>query len=167
VSNIQSEITYYNSLPYVFDGFVCDDALATLQDGGFKLVCVRKNDVIPEKKWVPSYDFVMEADGQKVGNCNIRIGYTENLYYGGHIGYWVDDGHKGNGYAGLACKLMFRVAKMHKMDKLIITNNIENLASARVCEKLGLRFIRVVDVPDWHDLYKEGSRKLNIFEYCL
>jgi len=34
-----------------------------------------------------------------------------------------------------------------------------------VCEKLGARLVRVARLPEWHDLYKEGRRFSNIFEW--
>ena len=53
------------------------------------------------------------------------------------------------------------------MTKLLITNDISNNASRRVCEKLGARFIREACLPEWNDLYKEGQRFSNIFEWSL
>jgi len=94
----------------------------------------------------------------------LRIGYTDGLYYGGQIGYDVHEEYRGHGYAGQACLLLAPVAKAHKMEKLLITNDIKNLASKRVCEKIGTRFIREARLPEWSDLYKEGQRFSNIFE---
>ena len=102
----------------------------------------------------------------------MRIGYGgglkgDNLYYGGHIGYGIDEKHRGNGYAVRACQLLLSVAKAHGMTKLLITNDVSNNASRRVCEKLGARFLREAHLPEWSDLYKEGQRFSNIFEWRL
>ena len=53
------------------------------------------------------------------------------------------------------------------MKKLLITNAITNDASRRVCEKLGARLLRVARLPQWHDLYQEGRRFVNVFEWDI
>jgi len=42
-----------------------------------------------------------------------------------------------------------------------------NIASQRVCEKLDTRFIRAARIPEWFDLYKEGIRFMNIYEWSV
>lgn len=161
---IQKEIAYYNALPCVFNDFI---DVPDLSDGVIYLVCTAKKPAIPDKKWVPGYDFAVCKNGERIGEINLRIGYTDGLYYGGQIGYGIDEKHRGNGYAVRACRLLATVAKAHGMRKLLITNNQPNTASKRVCEKLGARFVRVARIPQWHDLYKEGHRFENIFEWSV
>ena len=164
------EIAYYKSLPCVFDDFI---DLPELSDGIIHLVCIAKKPALPEKKYCPAYDFAICKGSEKIGEINLRIGYAgygsdeSSLYYGGQIGYNVDEKHRGNGYAGRACRLLSPVAKAHSMMKLLITNNYTNTASRRVCEKLGARFLRVARLPEWIDLYKEGQRFSNIFEWSV
>jgi tagatose 1,6-diphosphate aldolase len=138
-----------------------------LSDDVIYLVCTEKRPAIPEKKWVPSYNFIICKGNEKIGEINLRIGYVDSLYYGGQIGYGIDEKHRGNGYAVRACRLLRPVAKAHGMTILLITNNHTNSASMRVCEKLGARFIRTVPVPEWHDLYDKGQRITNIYEWRL
>lgn len=161
---IQQEISYYNSLPVIFDGFI---DIADLADGEIELYCADKKPAIPEKKWVPSYVFEIRQNNSRVGEINLRIGYTDGLYYGGHIGYGVDEPYRGHGYAGKACRLLVPVIRAHGMKKVLITNSPANIASRRTCEKLGARFIRTARLPEWHDLYKEGERFVNIFEWSV
>ena len=166
----KKEIAYYKTLPFVFDDFI---DLPELSDGVIHLVCTSKNPAIPEKKYVPVYDFAICKGSEKIGKINLRIGYggfgpdESSLYYGGQIGYDIDKQHRGNGYAVRACRLLLPVAKAHGMVKLLITNNITNTASRRVCEKLGSRFVRTARLPEWTDLYKEGQRFSNIFEWSV
>ena len=160
----QKEMIYYNSLPVRFDGFI---DVPELSDGVVRLVCTSKSEADPIKKWVPAYAFAICQDGEKIGEINLRIGYVDSLYYGGQIGYGVDEKYRGNGYAGRACQLLLPVAKAHGMIKLLITTDHTNTASRRVCEKLGARFVRQARLPEWHELYKEGRRLLNIFEWDI
>jgi len=160
----KKEIEYYNNLPCLFDSFI---DVPTLSNNEIYLVCTEKQPANPEKKWVPAYIFAICKNGEKIGNIGLRIGYTDSLYYGGQIAYDVHETYRGHGYAGQACLLLAPVAKAHKMEKLLITNDIKNLASKRVCEKIGAHFIREARLPEWNDLYKEGQRFSNIFEMSV
>lgn len=165
-----NDIEYYKSLPVKFNGFI---DIPELTDGIMHLIILSKDDAIPEKKYVPAYNFGMYVENIKVGEINLRIGYigfgpdSSSLYYGGQIGYNVDEQYRGNGYAPRACKIVGVVAKAHEMTKLLITNNITNNASRRVCEKLEAKFVRAVKLPEWTDMYKEGHRAQNIFELSI
>jgi ribosomal-protein-alanine N-acetyltransferase len=161
---IQQEIAYYNSLQVIFDDFI---DIPDLTDGEIELYCIAKRPAIPEKKWVPAYDFEIRRNGSRVGEINLRIGYTDGLYYGGQIGYSVDEQHRGHGYAAKACRLLVPVIRAHGMKKVLITNNITNIASKRTCEKLGAKLIRVARLPEWHDLFKDGQKFVNIFEWNI
>jgi ribosomal-protein-alanine N-acetyltransferase len=158
------EISYYNSLPVIFDDFI---DTPDLTDGEIEIVCISKKPAIPGKKWVPAYEFEIRRSNSRVGEINLRIGYTDGLYYGGQIGYGVDEQHRGHGYAEKACRLLAPVIRAHGMKKVLITNNHTNIASKRTCEKLGAKFVRTACLPEWHDLYKEGQRFVNIFEWSV
>lgn len=158
----QKEMAYYRTLPFVFDDFII---VPGLTDGLIYLVCTAKKPSNPEKRYVPEYRFAVCLGGEKIGEISLRIGYPDGLYYGGQIGYGIDEVYRGNGYAVRACRLLRYVAKAHGMQKLLITNAFDNHASRRVCEKLNARLVRVARLPEWHDLYMEGQRFVNIFEW--
>jgi RimJ/RimL family protein N-acetyltransferase len=162
--DIQKEMAYYNALPVEFNGFIDFNEMI---DGDIYLVCTEKKPALPEKKFVPAYEFAVCRGGEKIGHINLRTGYTDGLYYGGQIGYGIDERFRGNGYAAAACRLLAPVVKAHGMKKLLITNSRDNLSSRRVCEKLGARLLRLARLPEWHDLYKEGERYVNIFEWSV
>jgi len=166
---IQREIDYYKSLPCKFNGFI---DVPELSDGVIHLVCLAKNPEDPVKKWIPGYDFAICKGGEIVGGISLRIGYGggvygSNLYYGGQIGYSIEEAHRGNGYAARACRLLIPVAKAHHMEKLLITTGETNTASMRVCEKLGARLLRVVHLPQWTEMYELGQRRQNIYEWTI
>ncbi|KAA0547146.1 GNAT family N-acetyltransferase [Bacillus sp. BGMRC 2118] len=123
----------------------------------------------PEKNWVPAYHFHLSLSGfsKPIGKIDIRIGNNENLYYGGHIGYSVDEEYRGNHYAGKAVLLLRQVAEAHEMEKLIITCNPDNIASRKTCEYVGATLTKIVDVPSDSDLYERGEKEKCIYEWVL
>lgn len=150
--------------PCKFEDFI---TLPELSDGEISLVCVKKSPAEPERNWVPGYGFVVSKGAELIGHISLRIGYTEGLYFGGNIGYEINEEYRGRGYAGRACRLLIPVAKAHGMKTLRISNNVNNLASRRVCEKLGARLIRTARLPEWTDMYKEGNRYENLFDWDI
>ena len=109
------------------------------------------------------FDICALADGAALGRCDLRVGYTEKLYYAGHIGYTVFEPYRGNRYALSACFLLQRLAKRHGMTELIITCNPENHASKRTCELFGASYVRTVALPEDHELFLQGERRKHIF----
>jgi len=163
---VAREIDYYNALPFEFNGFI---DIPTLSNGDIYLVCTEKSPAQPEKNYVPAYNFAVCKGSEKIGDVNLRIGYmgginNKDLYHCGQIGYVIDEKHRGNDYAVEACKLLLPIARAHKMQKLLITNNVTNVASRRVCEKIGAKHLRCVRLPEYSDLYLRGQRFINIFE---
>lgn len=155
-----------------FKGFM---KIPTLTDGTISLKCTAKHPADPQKGWVPSYDFDIYLDNshilgipdEKVGDCRLRIGTHAQLRYPGHIGYAIDAGHRGNGYAAKACRLLRPVALYHGLNELIISVYEDNSPSWRVCEKLCARFVKTTEIPQWHDLYAEGAQYMHIFNWNI
>lgn len=157
---VQSKIKEVLIYPYEFNDFLDFDYLS---DGVIALKCVVKTPADPKREWVPAYHFKIRLDDFEIGSIDLRIGYTEGLYYGGNIGYGIKEAYRGKGYAGRACLLVAKIAQAHKMQKLIITNEYRNNASRRVCEKIGALFIHTVKLPMDNEMRKDGNENQNIF----
>ena len=82
-----------------------------------------------------------------VGYVSLRLGESPALYYLGHIGYRIEEKHRGHGYAGRACLLMLPLIKRLRLGSVVITNNVDNIASRKTCENLGCVLERIADVP--------------------
>ena len=120
----------------------------------------------PEKKWLPAYYFdICLVDGTKIGNCDLRIGHNEKTYIGGNIGYAIDEPYRGHRYAAKACELLFKQAKKHDMDYLIITCDPTNVASSRTCEIAGGKFVETTAIPEDNEMYAEGKREVMIYRF--
>ena len=122
-----------------------------------------------ERGWVPAYHFVIcDKHGNEMGECCLRVGYNSNTYYGGNIGYQIDEPYRGHHYAGKACLLMFELAKMHKMDYVIITCNPTNYASRKTCEYAGCHLVEIAELPLDNDMRIErGETKECIYKIEL
>lgn len=122
----------------------------------------------PEKKWLPAYYFdICLLDGTKIGKCDLRIGHNEKTYIGGNIGYSIDGPYRGHHYAAKACELLFKQARKHDLDYLIITCDPTNAASSRTCELAGGNFIEKTDIPEDNEMYSEGKREVFIYRFDI
>lgn len=121
-----------------------------------------------EKDWVPAYHFaICNAEGIKMGSCDLRIGHNDKLYYGGNIGYSINEEYRGNHYAGKACFLLFELAKKHNMEYLIITCNPDNYASRKTCEYVGGELLEIAELPKDNDMCAKGETQKCIFKFNL
>ena len=117
-----------------------------------------------EKNYVPAYHFkICTLNGEEIGECDLRIGYNENTYYGGNIGYSIKEEYRGNHFAGKASLLLFELAKRHNMEYLIITCDPENLASRKTCEYIGCEFTEIVKLPENSEEYILGEREKCVY----
>ena len=139
-----------------------------LKDGEVYLRLDRACDAQPEKRWLPAYYFdICLLDGTKIGYCELRIGHNDKTYIGGNIGYGIDAPYRGHHYAAKACALLFRQARKHHMEYLIITCDPDNAASSRTCELAGGRYIETADIPEDNEMYAEGKRRVMIYRFEL
>ncbi len=115
----------------------------------------------PVKGWVPTEDFAIVAADVTVGAIVLRLGDTESLRrYGGQVGYRVAPAHQRRGYATEALRLLMPIAVTHGFAELWVTCRPGNIASRRVLEKAGARFVEVVETPADSDLFARGDREM-------
>lgn len=138
--NHKAEFHGFLDMPLITDGEICIRLKKTVEgDEAHQLL--------------PMYIYsILDQEGRDVGEISLRVGYNEEVYYGGNIGYAVEESHRGRGYAPRACLLIFRLARAHKMPMLAICNEYSNARSMRVCEKLGMRYMRTVELPEENDM---------------
>lgn len=120
--------------------------------------------------YVPSviYGIYRHGSDVKIGECDLRLGMNEELYYAGQIGYRIYENYRGHGYAYDACLILFAIARdEYGMSDLLLTCSPDNIASRKTLEKLGGTLKENVDVPSWHWLYKRGETNKNIYIYSL
>ena len=139
-----------------------------LKDNEIYLSLIKSGEAIPEKGWVPSYSFdICLLDGTKIGFCNFRIDNSELTKYCGNIGYGIDEKYRGHHYSAKASKLLLELAKKHNMKYVLINCKPDNIASNKICQSLNAVFIETVNIPKTHEMYKEGTRQMNIYKILL
>lgn len=118
----------------------------------------------PVKRHVPAYKFdICLLDGTKVGVCDLRVGHTMGLFFGGNIGYGIDEPYRGHHFAARACGLLFRLAARHDMQYVYITCNPANPASSRTCQLAGCVHVCTLPLPEDTDLYQRGERDVMVY----
>lgn len=140
-----------------------------LESEEIRLVLERTREAEPARKRVPAYCFrICDRQGEPLGSCSLKIGYIDSLYYSGHIGYEIEEKHRGHHYAAKACRLLFELAKRHGMTYLYITCRPDNLPSRRTCEYLGGELLEIAELPEDHDLRVEkGHTRECVYRFAL
>ena len=137
-----------------------------LKNDEIQLILEKTADGNVEKGWVPAYHFaICDLKGNKMGVCDLRIGHNEKLYYGGNIGYRIEEEYRGHHYAGKACLLLFELARRHDLEYVIITCNPDNYASRKTCEYAGGKLIEIVEVPEGNDMRERGEMEKCIYRF--
>lgn len=146
------EAPYLNAQP--------DEAIEPLTDGTVTLTLRGIKPPNPQTGFVPSYRFFIQraSDGETVGTCDLRLGYVRGTYFGGNIGYQVDEPYRGNGYAAHAVKLMLPLAKRHGMPYVRVCCDPDNAPSIATIERAGGVLEERLVLPSYCNLYKEGKR---------
>lgn len=89
-------------------------------------------------RFVPSALLVAEVDGVLVGRASIRFELNDWLAaYGGHIGYGVRPAHRRRGYATEILRQSLVVARAAGVDRVLVTCDDDNSASAATIERCG------------------------------
>lgn len=139
-------------------------------DGEIALRFDASDDADETRGFVPMYRFsiIRLADGEKVGHIRLRLGYTRNSYYGGNIGYDVDEPYRGHGYAGKAVRLVMQAARAHRMPYVLITCAAANIASRKTIERLNGTLIETCVPPRYSGMRCAGEHgEINIYRFDL
>ncbi|WP_291292503.1 GNAT family N-acetyltransferase [Enterococcus sp.] len=87
---------------------------------------------------VPSRVYLAKEANQVVGILNLRLELNNYLLqYGGHIGYSVKKSFRQKGYATAMLAQSLPLARSFGLEKVLVTCDEKNLASAKVIEKNG------------------------------
>jgi len=103
--------------------------------------------------YVSATFLVAEIDGQIVGRVSIRHALNEYLERrGGHIGYGVRPDFRGRGYASAILLRALGFIGTLGIEKVLVTCDDANAASARVIEKCGGTLENIIEQDDGEKL---------------
>ncbi|MDN4174100.1 GNAT family N-acetyltransferase [Nocardioides sp. SOB77] len=103
---------------------------------------------LPEDR-VPAAFLVAEVGGELVGRTSIRFALNDWLAtYGGHVGYGVRPAHRRRGHATEILRQSLVVARAGGVDRVLVTCDDDNVASAATIERCGGVLEDRVEQPD-------------------
>jgi len=101
-----------------------------------KLERYENPETVPEHL-VPGTTYLAMEGSRVVGVINIRWYLNDNLKkHGGHIGYFIRPSERGKGYGTKMFSLALSEVKEKGLNEVMITCRKDNIASARVMEKM-------------------------------
>jgi len=107
----------------------------------------QERNLKPNRVGADYYWLVDDRRDYFIGEITIRHRLTDDLFLrGGHIGYVIRSEEWGKGYGTLMLKLALEKARDLGLEKVLITCNDDNLASARVMEKNGCILENILEV---------------------
>lgn len=95
-------------------------------------------NIAPGRVPALTYFYVREDDDKVVGMTNIRLRLNDFLRtQGGHIGYCIRPSERRKGYATSMLREALRVCGTMGIDKVIVTCDVVNIASAKTIQNNG------------------------------
>jgi RimJ/RimL family protein N-acetyltransferase len=113
---------------------------------GTKVYIQQRMTVQLEKLGYGNYTLIRKADNQKIGTCGL---YDREGLEGIDIGFALLPAYENRGYGFESAQKLIEVGIKEFHIKLIsaITTK-ENIASQKLIEKLGLKYIKIVKIPN-------------------
>ena len=126
-----------------------------------KLKSQSRGENLP-KGFIAHTEYWLVDNGEYIGGLDIRHTLTEHLRnIGGHIGYTIRPSKRKQGYGKLILKLGLEKAKEMRIEKVLLTCDVDNIGSRKIIEGNGGVFENTVPNaghPDkarfWFDLKK-------------
>jgi len=115
-------------------------------DGYLSRIAANRKGERLREGWVALTFLAVTVDDRLVGALSIRHELNDWLaVYGGHVGYAIVPSQRRKGYATEALRQGLEIARSIGIDDVLVTCDVDNIASLRVIEKCGGEFESVTD----------------------
>jgi tagatose 1,6-diphosphate aldolase len=141
-----------------------------MNDGEIDVIIKELKNGDPEKGRAPEYKFkiLLHNTDVEIGHINLRLGNSEKVVnYIGHVGYGINEEHRGKKYSAKACNIIKNVIKDNSLNKVIITCNPDNFASRSICESIGAKLIEIIDIPTSSNAYSKTEPQKCRYEWII
>lgn len=130
---------YYDSYIEAMNALNYDKVNDMSKEELFKRFEDRSKGINLPEGWIPATTYWLVDNNEFIGQISIRHKLTKNLErYAGHIGYSINPKYWNQGYGTKMLELGLKKAKnIIKDEKVLITCDDDNIASAKVIEKNG------------------------------
>lgn len=108
---------------------------------------------------VPAMQYIYTDDDESkvIGMINLRLELNDFLMkFGGHIGYSIAPGERRKGNAKAMLKEGLKFYKNHGYEKVLITCDLNNIASARTIEACGGVLENILKEDEFHSTKDTG-----------
>ncbi|MBN2299565.1 MAG: GNAT family N-acetyltransferase [Acholeplasmataceae bacterium] len=117
---------------------------------------------------LPYYVYEIQKGDLHVGMISLRIGFNDATMVNGHIGYEIDEPHRGHYYSYYALELIKNLAMDHGYRYLLVSTSVDNIASQKIIRRAkGNLILADLDVPKDHIYYVLGKTSVHIYEIRL
>ncbi len=87
---------------------------------------------------LPHTEYWLVEDGEFIGRVDVRHALDDHLRsVGGHVGYDIRPSRRRQGYGTLALRLALEKAKGLGLDRVLVTCDVDNLASNKIIKANG------------------------------
>jgi ribosomal-protein-alanine N-acetyltransferase len=143
--------------------YLCDDKIVPRE---WVVTEIENNTRCFEQHGFGQWSLFLRDTSKLIGFCGFRFFYDNppelQLIYGLSPQYW------GKGLATEAAETMIQYGfTEHKFEQIISATDLDNIASARVMERLGMKFVQCVNKDGLDLLYYAISREEYQFDRSL
>ncbi|MDO9274948.1 MAG: GNAT family N-acetyltransferase [Lutibacter sp.] len=144
--------TYSTDAEFIFELVNTPKWLANIGDRNVKSVEDAKayihNKMIPqmEKLGFGNYTLIRKSDNAKIGTCGL---YDREGLEGIDIGFAMLPAYENRGYGFESAKKLIEVGiKVFHIKRISAITTKENISSQKLIEKLGLKYIKTIKIPN-------------------
>lgn len=114
---------------------------------------------------LPTYFFTVVSSGERVGEVIFRNSQKSIVAEVGHIGFYIDESHRGNNLAYEATLQILPFIRLNQFRFILIVCSPSNIATQRIAARLGAQFSGEHLHHAGSEMYALGYRKY--WQYVL